>query len=280
MLAAISQRTAHLRLGTQVLLAPLHHPLRLAEDLAVVDHLSGGRISLGLAPGYRPKEFDILGVPKKERGSRTSETIELLRLAWSGRRFEFRGRHFCFEDVIVTPRPAQESVPIWVGGSSHAAAHRAARFGCHFMSDEGTDPAVVEAYLEAREVHGFERQLARVSTNRVIYVCEDPEEGWNDVRESFLYVYNGYRRWYAEAGDSAGMGPALDDPDLLPRDLHLVGTPQMVIEEIARQRQHTLFDSLAFWAHPPGLEVAKSTRSIELFARHVAPAFRDDPARV
>ena len=124
-LGALAMRTSAARLGTAVLLAPLHHPLRLAEDLAVVDQLSGGRLDVGLAPGYKPDEFAVLGVPKGERGARTDETIEILQLAWRGERFSYQGKHFRFDDVIVAPPPVQKPGPtIWVGGSSLAAARR------------------------------------------------------------------------------------------------------------------------------------------------------------
>src|SRR6185437_4385339 len=137
-LGTLAARTSRVRLGTAVLLAPLHHPLRLAEDLAVVDQLSGGRLDVGIAPGYKPDEFAVLGVPKAERGARTNETVEILRLAWAGERFSYAGKHFTFDDVIVAPPPVQPGgPPIWVGGSSLAAARRASRYGLCFMPDSG-----------------------------------------------------------------------------------------------------------------------------------------------
>ena len=154
MLGALAQRTARARLGTAVLLAPLHHPLRLAEDLAVVDQLSGGRLDVGLAPGYKPDEFAVLGVPKGERGARTDETIEILQLAWRGEPFSYAGRHFRFDDVVVAPPPVQPpGPPIWVGGSSLAAARRAARYGLCFMPDSGAALDVYDAY-RAQTVRG------------------------------------------------------------------------------------------------------------------------------
>ncbi|MDH3755261.1 MAG: LLM class flavin-dependent oxidoreductase, partial [Acidimicrobiia bacterium] len=90
-MSAMAMRTTNMRLGTSVLLAPLHHPLRLAEEAAVVDAISGGRLDLGLAPGYRVAEFEAMGVPKAERGSRTDETIELLIKAWTEDRVEHDG---------------------------------------------------------------------------------------------------------------------------------------------------------------------------------------------
>src|SRR5207244_10185741 len=105
-LGALAARTTRVRLGTAVLLAPLHHPLRLAEDLAVIDQLSAGRLDVGVAPGYKPGEFATLGVPKSERGARTDETIEILKLAWRGEPFSYAGRHYRFGDVVVLPLPA------------------------------------------------------------------------------------------------------------------------------------------------------------------------------
>jgi alkanesulfonate monooxygenase SsuD/methylene tetrahydromethanopterin reductase-like flavin-dependent oxidoreductase (luciferase family) len=273
MLAAIAERTQHLRIGTQVMLAPLHHPLRIAEDIAVVDQLSGGRVSLGLAPGYLPHEFVVMGIPKRERGSRTSETIEILKKAWSGERFTHQGSHFAFDNVIVTPPPLQlPHPPIWVGGSSSAAARRAGRYGCHFMSDEGTSSEVIHLFRETFADFGGDPLSVQVSTNRMVFVCEDAQTGWDEVNPHLLYVHNRYRDWYAEAGEHEAMGPRLDDPDQLPRDLNIVGTPEDVIAEIKRQDLPGRFDSLTFWASPPGLPVKRSTESLRLFAEIVAPA--------
>ena len=144
MLAALATRTSHMRLGTAVLLAPLHHPLRLAEDAAVVDVLSGGRLELSVAPGYRAEEFALLGVRRAERGRRTDETIEIVKAAWRAQRFSYRGSCFRFEDVVVTPPPLQRPhPPIWVGGSSQAAARRAARHGCHFFPTPTRQPSCI-----------------------------------------------------------------------------------------------------------------------------------------
>lgn len=276
-LAAAAARTTRVRLGTAVVLAPLHHPLRLAEDLAVVDQLADGRLEVGLAPGYRPSEFAQLGVPHGERGARTDETIELLRLAWrsgvEGTPFSYAGRHHRFEQVVVAPPPLQlPAPPLWVGGSSRASALRAARYGCNYMPDSGAPVEVYDLYRSALGEHGFDAGTLRTMTNRVIYVCEDPEAGWNDVKEHYLHVFNVYREWFAEAGDFAELGPPLTDADQLPRDVHVVGTPAMVVQWLQELRQRVPFDDLLFWARPPGLSLEKAARSLELFARHVMPA--------
>lgn len=276
-LAAAAVRTSRLRLGTGILLAPLTHPLRLAEEIAFLDQLSHGRIDLGLAPGYRPVEFEVMGVPHQQRGPRTDEAIEIMQTAWraaaAGERMTHQGRHFTFTDVAVTPPPCQQGgPPLWIGGSSTAAARRAARYGCHFMPDSGAPLGVYQAYFDALAAHGRDRADYRVQTNRVIYVCDDPDEGWNDVKEHYLYVFNTYRRWFAEAGDFADLGPGLDNADQLSRELHVVGTPAMILEHLrGLERQFPVTD-LIFWARPPGLAAAKAARSLELFATGVLPA--------
>ncbi len=274
MLAALAMRTQSARLGTAVALAPFQHPIRFAEDAAVVDNLSGGRLELGVAAGYRVEEFRAFDVPREDRGSRVDELVEVARRAWTGRPFSYAGTHWSFEDVVVTPTPCQEAgPPIWIGGASRAAARRAGRLGCHFMPDSFAPIEVYELYRSVLADHGHDPGAFSIGTNRVIYVCEDPEEGWNEVKEHYLYVFNRYREWFAAAGDFGELGLPLRDPDRLPRDVHLVGTPAEVIAEIEAMRARFAFDLLIFWARPPGLPIEKSSRSLELFSRHVIPHF-------
>jgi alkanesulfonate monooxygenase SsuD/methylene tetrahydromethanopterin reductase-like flavin-dependent oxidoreductase (luciferase family) len=276
MLAALAVRTRVARLGTAVVLAPFQHPIRFAEDVAVVDQLSGGRLEIGVAPGYRVEEFAALGVDRRRRGSRTDELVEVARLAWTGEPFSYRGRNWSFDDVRVTPVPRQRpGPPISIGGASMAAARRAGRLGCFFTPDSFAPVEVFDAYRAALVEHGHDPGAFPIATNRTIYVTEDPEAGWEEVREHFLYVHNRYRTWFAAAGDHAASGPPLADADALPRDLYMVGTPAQVIDEIEAMRRRLPFERLYFWARPPGLDVERSSRSLELFARHVIPHFAE-----
>jgi probable F420-dependent oxidoreductase len=138
MLAGLATVTERVQLGTGVLLTPFHHPLRLAEDAAVVDLLSGGRLVLGLGLGWREEEFRMFDVPIRERVARTVETVEVLRRAWTGERFSFEGRVFSFDDVLVTPAPADGRVPIYLGGHVEAAVRRAGRHADGFILSRTT----------------------------------------------------------------------------------------------------------------------------------------------
>src|SRR5438309_520274 len=111
MLAAFAAATERIRLGTGVMLTPFHDPLRLAEDAAVVDQISGGRLILGLGLGWREEEFRMFGQPVGERVKRTVETVEILRRAWTGERFSFEGSVYSYDRVKVMPAPAQQPGP-------------------------------------------------------------------------------------------------------------------------------------------------------------------------
>ena len=238
MLAAIAQRTTTMRIGSAILLGPFQHPIRFAEDVAVLDQLSGGRLEVGLGLGYREREFDLLGVPIAERARRTEELIEVARRVWA--------------DGTVTPPPHQSpEPPFWIGGSGEPAARRAARLGCNYMPDAMVPSSVVALY----------RSLApngRVSINPSVYVG-DPA----DVAEHFLYQFNRYREW--------GGGEQLASADDLPRDRYLIGSPDEVAAGVQALVDRTGCERLFFWARPPGLGIDLANRSLERFANEVVP---------
>src|SRR2546428_8766254 len=140
-MAAIAARTRRVTIGTYVLLAPFYHPLRLAEDAALIDVISNGRLRLGIGVGYRREEFDIFQIPRKERVGRTLEAIEILKRAWTGERFDFAGKHFNFKNARVLPKPISPKGPelLW-GGMNPASIKRAAEldlwFACNLGSGE------------------------------------------------------------------------------------------------------------------------------------------------
>jgi probable F420-dependent oxidoreductase len=133
LLAWLAARTERLRLGTGILVLPEHHPLQLAKRCATLDRLSGGRLFLGVGVGWMREEVAALGIDPDERGTRTDEGIEALRIVWTQAEPSFAGRHFAFGPVRSEPKPVQPTVPILVGGHSPAAARRAGRLGDGFF---------------------------------------------------------------------------------------------------------------------------------------------------
>src|SRR6266516_4491853 len=138
MLAAMAEATERMQLGTGVMLTPFHDPLRLAEDAAVVDQLSGGRLILGLGLGWREEEFRMFAQPVGERVKRTIDTVEVLRRAWTGERFSYQGPMYSYDRIKVTPPPVQQpGVPIYLGGFTDQAVRRAGRLGDGYIRSRG-----------------------------------------------------------------------------------------------------------------------------------------------
>jgi alkanesulfonate monooxygenase SsuD/methylene tetrahydromethanopterin reductase-like flavin-dependent oxidoreductase (luciferase family) len=123
--AAIAARTKRIRIASGVLLMPFHNPVRLAEDIAVVDVLSGGRLELGVGVGFKHEEFEGFGVPFNERGARTNQSLEIIRRLLAGENVTFKSKFFDLTNVKVMPEPIQKPHPsVWLGGFTPAALRR------------------------------------------------------------------------------------------------------------------------------------------------------------
>jgi probable F420-dependent oxidoreductase len=147
LLAGLAARTQRLRLGTSILLSALYDPVHLAESAAVVDQISGGRLTLGLGLGYQPGDFQHFAVPMGERVSRFEEGIDVLRRAWTTERFSFAGKRYQYTDVAVFPKPMQQPhPPLWLAAWSEAGARRAGRLGDAYVTDPIYNLAAIEAF--------------------------------------------------------------------------------------------------------------------------------------
>ena len=132
-LAYVAAAAPRVRLGTCILIVPQRNPVVLAKELATLDHLSGGRVELGIGVGWMKEEFDVLGIPWERRGARTDEYIAAMRALWAGPHAEFHGEFVDFEPVTCSPRPVQESIPILTGGDTPAAIRRAALYADRYF---------------------------------------------------------------------------------------------------------------------------------------------------
>jgi probable F420-dependent oxidoreductase len=145
-LAYVAAAAPSVRLGTCILILPQRNPVVLAKELATLDHLTGGRVELGIGVGWLKEEFDALRVPWARRGARTDEYIGALRALWSGPEAEFHGEFVDFEPVTCSPRPVGGTIPIMVGGDTPAAIRRAARFGDGYFPGTN-DPEVLAGLI-------------------------------------------------------------------------------------------------------------------------------------
>ncbi|HXW83094.1 MAG TPA: LLM class flavin-dependent oxidoreductase [Candidatus Binataceae bacterium] len=271
--AAIAARTKKVALGTFVLLAPFQHPLRLAEDTAVVDNFSNGRLRLGVGLGYRQEEFDGFGIDRKERFGRTIETVEILKRAWSGERFSYDGRYFKLRDVRVLPKPASRPHPelLW-GAGAPAGIRRAAKLDMGFACVGGRRE--IGIYLDALKAEGKDPARYNIVNSRVVYVADSEEAAWRDTRDALMYQAELYGKWLsAAAGTDPSRAMIRPDPDRL-RRTSVLGTPEQVRKRLQEIIDTTPMTDLNCATQLPGLDPGLARRSLERFGREVLPAFR------
>jgi alkanesulfonate monooxygenase SsuD/methylene tetrahydromethanopterin reductase-like flavin-dependent oxidoreductase (luciferase family) len=271
--AAIAARTQRVTIGTFVLLAPFQHPLKLAEDVAVVDVISGGRIRLGIGQGYRQEEFDGFGVPRQQRLGRTLETLEILKLAWKGERFDFRGKYFNFNDVRILPAPVSRPYPelLW-GVGAPKAIRRAAALDLSFACVGGR--AEVGIYLDALKANGKDPSHYSIVNNRALYVADSEEQAWADTREALMYQAELYGKWLKTAQtQDGGNGEVLIRPDAERlRRTSVLGSPEQVRKRLEEIIEATPMTELVIAMQLPGLDPKKTRRSLELFSTEILPA--------
>jgi alkanesulfonate monooxygenase SsuD/methylene tetrahydromethanopterin reductase-like flavin-dependent oxidoreductase (luciferase family) len=184
---AMAARTARVRFSSDICLLPFSNPVRLAEDLAVLDNLSGGRIEIGVGMGYAPHEFRGFGIPLPQRLSRMEEGLEVLTRCFTGERFSFHGKRYDFDDVVIRPRYVQPGgPPLWIAAMSKDGALRAARFGAHLLP-QGERAQVLDPWRDAVRTAGRAPDERRVGIIRSCFVTDDPERDWPAVRAAERY---------------------------------------------------------------------------------------------
>jgi alkanesulfonate monooxygenase SsuD/methylene tetrahydromethanopterin reductase-like flavin-dependent oxidoreductase (luciferase family) len=268
---AVAAVTTRLRIGTDVALAPFAHPIRLAEDLAVLDQLSGGRMELGVGLGYAPHEFRAFGIPRSRRVSLTEECIEILRLAWAGEPFSFAGKRYRFDDVRVTPDPVQPGgPPLWLASTSPASAARAVRFDTHLLP-QGPRSIVLDAWRAETVAAGRDPGDRRIGIIRNVFVTDDRERDWPPLRDAERYRMRVYGRFFEEAG--LGGGAAFDDADRIPQRPIVGDVEHCVAELVAFIREYGVTDVVT-WGSAPGVLPATLTPMMERFVADVVPRVR------
>ncbi len=279
-LAGWATRTSRILLGTDIAILPLYHPIRLAEDVALLDIMSSGRIVLGVAVGYRPQEFALYNVALEERGARTSEAINLIRRLWADETVTFKGKYYSVSDARIEPRP-RRPVPIWIGGWDERALRRAAEMGDAWIPGP---TANLEKLLNARAT--YQRYLARAGRKPAQFptpltrevVIADTEARARELAERHLLI--NYRDEYGKDWSHPLIGredsTPVDRLDDLGRDRFLVGTPEQVIHKIKRFQEAFGVDHLICRLYFPGMPHEHILTELRLLAKEVMPAFARD----
>ena len=276
--AAIAARTRQIRIGTGVLLIPLHDPIRVAEDAAVVDLISNGRLILGLGLGYRSEEFDGFGRELKERKGRIEESLEIFEKAWTGGAFSMEGKYYRVNNHSITPKPVQQPIPIWIGAFSEPAIKRAARIGAPlYVPAIGVIPIIKylfdmhSNFLKefGKNPDDFEKPLVRE-----MYISDkNADDTWEDIKEHVTYTAKGYASWGSMVDTEGNLLTDPDDPILydIARKQSIIGTPEECIDQIKEYQENLPIDNMICRFKFPGISHDEAMRSMKLFAEKVLP---------
>jgi alkanesulfonate monooxygenase SsuD/methylene tetrahydromethanopterin reductase-like flavin-dependent oxidoreductase (luciferase family) len=263
MASAAAARTQRALLRVGVMLLPLYDPIRAAEDLAILDIISKGRLRIIVGAGYREEEYAQFGLSMRNRPSLMERGIDVLKKAWTGEPFEFEGR-----TVRILPRPVQQPRPeIHLGGSAEASAKRAARIA------DGYDPVSTELHeVYRKELAALGKPvpppMARRITYPFIYITKNPDAAWKTIAPHALHETNAYGQWLR--GSKYASFKEITDPDELRKnEQYRVVTPKECIEIAKRE------GTLSFKPLMGGLDPAFAWESLHLFEKEVLPALAD-----
>ena len=257
--AAVAARTARARLGTAVLVAPLHHPVRLAEEAALVDLISNGRLDLGLGAGYRKPEYDLYGVSQERRYGRTDAQVEALRALWA--------------DGGVTPRPVQDPVPLWLGYLGPQGAGRAGRLGTGLLT---ANAEMWPHYRDALVMAGHDASVGKMAGGIQGFVSDDPERDWAWVSEHLEYQVDSYRRHMVDGTDQPAPRP-VDAAKLRSReprtsiDYFFLETPDRMAERVRAYTAGAPVETVYFWASIGGMSEERARDHVQLVCNKLAP---------
>ncbi len=295
--AAISQRTRKMKIGTAIMVLPFQHPLRLAEDAALVDVLSDGRLLMGLGRGYQPPEFQGFGVPQHESRAMFLESFEILQRALSGEKFAFEGKYYHIEEPTeIFPKPIQQPhPPFYMAAISPSTYEIAARLNVSLLrSPQFTDLATVaeayDGYAKLMKEFGHDADLLDQPFSVRTYVAPTDEEA-KEASAHAVWFYHllatllpgapgrpvpsgGYESYPRDPSFLAGV----TEDDVWQRGT-CFGSPERVTELMKRYMDQAGATSFMLQMRIGGLEHRKVMRSMELFATHVMPALREEEAK-
>jgi hypothetical protein len=271
LLSAVAARTKSIKIHVSALLVTMYNPLRLAEDLAVLDIISNGRLRMTAGMGYRPHEFEMFGVDFKTRLKTYLENIDVLQKAWTGEPFDYKG-----QTVRISPRPIQRPGPkIIMGGSTDKAAQRAARMGFDFMP--GFPPHYELFKNELRALGKPEPAPLPNQAPNFLFITHDPERDWPLVAPSLLHGTNTYAKWATERGTGSTLYKTLESVAALQSNpIFQVVTPQQCMAFAKSLEPH---GELQFQPLFGGLDPQLAWRSLKLFEQEVVPLLRREGLR-
>jgi natural product biosynthesis luciferase-like monooxygenase protein len=292
-LAAIARRTSRIRLGTGVVVLPFNHPVRVAEDYAMLDLLSGGRVDLGVGRGYQPLEFAGYGVDQTRSREIFDESIEIIRRAWTEERLDFEGKHYQFRDLEIRPKPLQKPhPPIWLAALSEETFEKAGRLGFNLLLSPVFGGSLqiakdrVARYRDALADAGHDPAQHQVGALVMTYAGEKQEQAREEFADPVIWYFRTFGKyvapklgqppvesyeWYTQIRDLASV---VEWDQLLSHGAVVCGETDYVTERVAEIRDVIGIDQLLCWTRLGGLSDELVTAHMERMRDRVMPALR------
>jgi len=274
-LAGFATRTSKVILGTDILVAPFYHPARLAEDVALLDVMSGGRAVLGVAIGYKPDEFALYGAELEKRGARFEEQLAIVKGLWTHDRLSFKGTYYQVEGALEPKPITKPHPPIWIGGWGELTLRRAATLADNWIPGPTADLARLlegkKRFLANRQAAGLREPITEWPLTRDVIIAETDRQA-RELAERHIMV--SYRKEYAGGWKHPFIDASIaTDLDTVKKDRFLIGGPDQVIKELRPFVEQYGMTHLICRLFFPGMPHQHIMRELALIAREVRPAF-------
>lgn len=292
-LAAVARTTTRIRLGTGIVVLPLHNPVRVAEDYAMLDQLSGGRLEFGIGRGYQPVEFEGFGVDQTRSRELFDESIDVIMRCWKEDRLNYEGKYHQFKDVEVRPKPLQKPhPPIWMAALSEESFEKAGRLGFNLLlspvfggSLQGARDRI-DRYRETLAKSGFDPSTREVGALVMNYAGKTQEEAREQFANPVIWYFRTFGKyvapklgqppiegyeWYTQIRDLAG---AVEWETLVDHGAVICGEADFVTERLAELQEITGVDHLLSWTRLGGMENELVLSHMERMRDSVMPALR------
>lgn len=277
-LAGYATRTSAILLGTDIIVLPFYHPVRVAEDTAMLDVMSNGRFIFGAAIGYRPPEFELLHVPMERRGARYVEQLKIIRKLWTEDNVNFQGEFYQLRDATIEPKPlTKPAPPIWLGGWGKLSLKRAAVLGDRWIP--GPTAGLEKLLTAQQEYHMALKNVGKeipeeCPLTRELVIADRDKEAF-ELAEKYLLI--NYRDEYGGGWEHPLIGgedsSPIDKLDALGRDRFIIGNPERCIQTIQRFVETFGVNHLIFRTYFPGMPHGHIMHELELISKEVMPAF-------
>lgn len=287
MLVPIARVTKRIRLGTGVVILPFHNPLRVAEEFALLDLMSDGRLDFGVGRGYQPVEYKGFQVDQSKSRMIFQESLEIIRQAWTTGKVNFHGEHFHYDDQPVRPQPLQKPhPPIWVAGLSNETFPMIGKMGCNLLCTQVFGPFPVELiqqYRTALQTNGHDPDSKDVAVLCMAYAAETREQALKDFVDPVLWYYRTISKYvagqqvipsYESYAGARDLAAAVTWEQLLQNGAVICGSPDDCIAQIETVRERYGATQFLMWTRLGGFENKKVMKSMELMQKYVFPHFR------